>query len=134
MGFGASRRFGRFALVGLASNLLCYLVFLALLRARVSPVLANAFCYLLGLAVGYVANRHWTFRSRNRHLADLSRYGIAYALGFLVSVATMSLLIPFMAAPLAQIVTIGVTAVFIYGTLQLLRFGRPGAGSYRATQ
>ena len=117
------RQFGRYALIGIVSNSICYLVFLSLLWAEISPVLANACCYFLGLTLSYVANRSWTFQSTNRHLSDLLRFGGAYGLGFLTSVLTMAVLVRFMPAPVAQVFTIGMTAVVIFCALQLLRFG-----------
>ena len=120
------RQFGRYALIGILSNAFCYLVFLSLLWARISPVLANAGCYVLGLTLSYVANRSWTFQSTNRHRSDMLRFGGAYGVGFLMSVLSMAMLVRFMAAPLAQVCTIGITAVVIFCALQLLRFGHSG--------
>lgn len=119
-----ARRIGKFAILGIASNGLCYLLFLGLLFAGVSAVASNALCYLFGFTISYVGNRRWTFRSANSHRADLVRFGCAHLVGFSSSVVSMALLVRVMPAPLAQIVTIGISAVVIFIALQLLRFGR----------
>lgn len=92
-----------------------------------SPVVTNAARYLLGLTLSCVANRSWKFKSPNGHLSDLLRFGGAYARGFLMSVLSMSLLVRIISAPLAQILTIGVTAIVIFCAQRLVRFGGPGS-------
>ncbi len=74
-------RFQRYAILGLVTNGVCYLLFLVLIRLSVSIVAANGLSYLAGFAMSYFGNRRWTFRSSNRHGHDMSRFVAAHILG-----------------------------------------------------
>lgn len=119
------RRFTRFGLTGVMTNGALYLTFLAMIWAMVPPMLASALAYALGLALSYVVNRSWSFRSTGSHRREVPRFLIAYALGFGVTMGSMWLLLKFMGPALAQFLTIGITGVSIYVFLRLLRFGSP---------
>ncbi|MCB1337295.1 MAG: GtrA family protein [Maritimibacter sp.] len=116
-------RLGKYGIVGLATNVSLYLVFLLLISGGMPPVLASATCYVLGVAMSYLLNRRWTFASASPHRRDLPRFLLAYLVGLVVTLAAMALLVGPLGAPLAQVLTIGVTALAIYGVLHLLRFG-----------
>lgn len=124
-GSDAGGRLWRYGVLGLASNALCYLAFLGLIWTHVPPVWANGLCYLLGLSISYFGNRRWAFRSTNSHVPDMLRFGGAYAMGLVFSLVCMALLVRVIPPALAQIVTIGATAIAVFAALTLLRFGRP---------
>lgn len=117
------KRFSRYGLVGLGTNLSLYALFVLLVRVGVSPVLSAGVCYGLGVAMSYVLNRKWTFASSDGHRHDLPKFMIAYGVGLVSTLLTISLLLRWLPAEFAQIVNIGVTAVMIYTCLRLLRFG-----------
>ena len=93
-GLLGNRLFGqlcRFALVGLANTLLSYLLFTALVAARVPYTLAGAIGFTAGAINGYIVNRRWTFaspdsgRARSRYLVvQLAGLGTTSALLWLV--------------------------------------------------
>jgi len=120
-------RLGRYAVLGVVTNGLVFLVFLALVHVGVSPVAANAICYGLGLVLSYLGNRRWTFRSTRGHGADAWRFGAAHLCGFATSIATIALAVRFVPPALAQIAAIGAAAAVIFAVLNLLRFGGRGA-------
>lgn len=117
------RRFARYGIVGLATNLSLYLLFLLLLRLAASPVAAAGICYVLGVAMSYLLNRRWTFASTDTHLRDLAKFFFAYGLGLVSTMLTISLLLRVLPPATAQIINIAITAVIIYGCLRMLRFG-----------
>ncbi len=118
------RRFGRFGVVGLASNAGLYAGFLGLVWLGVVPLAASALCYVLGVIFSYLLNRRWTFASRSSHGRDLPRFLASYGVGLGVTLASMSVLVPLLGPAAAQLLTIAITAVSIYLFLHILRFGR----------
>ncbi len=87
------RQLIRYALVGLASNLLCYLVYLGLTSAGVSPKLAMSALYAVGVAQTFVFNKRWTFEHDGGQQAAFYRYCVAYGLGYVFNLATLYLLV-----------------------------------------
>jgi putative flippase GtrA len=74
----------RFGLVGLMNTAIGFAVVVALDPGlRVAPAIANAVGYLVGVAVGFVLNRGFVFRSSRGLRASGLRYAIA-ALGAFV--------------------------------------------------
>lgn len=117
------KRIGRFAIVGLVVNASLYVLFLALVWTGLPAVGVSVLCYGLGVAMGYVLNRRWSFESQANHMHDLPRYLIAYGAGFIMTVASISVLVGPFGPALAQFMTIVAVAVTIFGMLNLLRFG-----------
>lgn len=117
-------RFGRYGLIGIASNAFCYGVFLLLLWLAVPPVAASGMVYLLGLSISYLANRKWSFRSEGTHGQDLPRFLAAYGIGLVFSMSFIWVLIHWMHPAIAQILTTIATAVVIYTCLAVFKFGQ----------
>lgn len=117
------RRFSRYGAVGLATNLSLYMIFILLVRVGVPPVLSAGLCYGLGVAMSYLLNRKWTFASNDGHSRDLPKFMLAYGVGLVSTLLTISLLLRWLPPELAQIINIGMTAIVIYTCLRLLRFG-----------
>jgi putative flippase GtrA len=120
----ALKKFNKYGIVGIGTNVTLYIVFLGLIWTTIEPVLASGLCYVLGLTLSYYFNRRWTFRSESSHRQDISRFLLAYGLGFIVTITSMNILIIFLNPELAQILTIGVAAIAIYIVLHLLKFGQ----------
>ena len=73
----------RFGIVGLASNLLLYALYVFLNYLGADPKLAVTILYLLGLSWTFVLNKHWSFSYRGdwglSYVRYLSLYGGLYA-------------------------------------------------------
>lgn len=121
------RRFSRYGIVGLGTNLSLYLVFLLLLRLTVQPVAAAGICYVLGVAMSYLLNRRWTFASTDSPWRDIAKFLCAYGLGLVSTILTLNLLLRMLSPASAQLLNIAITAIVIYGCLRMLRFGSGGA-------
>jgi putative flippase GtrA len=103
---GALARFSISGLVSFATNFLVYAV--CLTRLEAPPPLAAVCSFTAAVGVGYVLNRIWTFRSRQRAVAgQVARY-VAISLASLgVGVAALTLLISLGVGPLeAQAIAI----------------------------
>ncbi|WP_312887514.1 GtrA family protein [Microvirga arabica] len=111
--------------MGAVTNLSLYVLFLLLVWAGGAPLLISALCYVLGVIMSYLLNRRWTFASRSSHSHDLPRFLLAYGIGLGTTLVSMNLLINLLRPAIAQILTIGVTALSIYASLYLMRFGQP---------
>lgn len=78
----------RFLVVGLISNTLLYLLYLALTVIGTEPKLAMTLLYSLGVLQTFVFNKRWTF-SHNGLVGQslgryLSVYGVSYVINFSV--------------------------------------------------
>lgn len=117
------RRLFRYGIVGLTTNLSLYLGFLLLLYLGMMPTLAAGLCYGLGVVLSYILNRRWTFASTDAHHRDLPKFFLAYGVGLVSTLLTITLLMLWLPAELAQIPNIVITALVIYLSLRLLHFG-----------
>lgn len=117
-------RLGRYGVVGIVTNVTLYLLFLLLLRIGAAPVTAAGLCYGAGVALSYALNRRWTFASSDSHRRDLPKFLAAYGIGLVSTLVTIHLLTLWMAPQIAQLINIALTAVVIYTSLRLMRFGQ----------
>lgn len=123
---GVKARLTRYGMVGIITNLSGYGVFLALLHAGMPPILTTGITYVIIVAASYYANRRWSFRSTTTHSMDVPRYLLAYGIGLAVAVAAMYVLSAILLPAFAQLIVILLSAISIYSSLEMLRFGRPG--------
>lgn len=75
----------RFAVVGVVSNVVLYILYLVARRLGVEHNLAMTMAFLVGVAQTFVANRSWSFRSRERAAPALGRYVIVYLMAYLIN-------------------------------------------------
>lgn len=79
----------RYALVGLGSNLLLYLIYLALTAWGMGPKQAMSLLYVLGVVQTFVFNRKWSFRHQGGFHGAFARYLAAYAFGYALNLAVL---------------------------------------------
>jgi putative flippase GtrA len=113
----------RFGVVGIINNSAAYLLFLALIWVGVAPVVASGVCYCMAIGAGYLANRYWSFDARSAHATDSPRYLAAYGIGLVFALVLISILTNWMSPAVAQLICIGLTALVVFGSLVILRFG-----------
>ena len=82
-------QFTRFALVGLASNLILYLGYLLLTALGMGHKLAMTLLYMTGVMQTFVFNRAWSFGHRGAAGPALVRYAVAYALGYVANLLVL---------------------------------------------
>ena len=109
-------QFSRYAVVGLLSNLAGYLLYLLLTYAGMGPKSAMTLLYVVGVALSYYFNRGWSFGHQGNPGEAFARYGIAYALGYLLNFGLLWLGVDRLQLPhqFIQIVAIFVVAVFLF--------------------
>lgn len=85
-------QFVRYALVGLASNALLYVSYLALTWAGLGPKVSMTLVYALGVACTFIFNKRWSFQHGGLHGPAFARYCAAYGLGYVANLALLYLL------------------------------------------
>jgi len=106
----------RFAVVGLASNLVLYLVYLGITAAGLGPKLAMSLVYAIGVMQTFVFNKRWTFNHEGRVDAAFLRYVAVYAGGYAANLLVLAWLVDGMGLPhqIVQGVMILVLAACIF--------------------
>lgn len=97
-----SRSFGqmvRFGIVGLVSNAVLYLAYLALTALGMGPKLAMTLLYAVGVAQTFLFNKRWSFRHGGAYGPAFVRYCIAYAVGYAINLGALALLVDAMGYP-----------------------------------
>ena len=86
----AWQQFARFAVVGLANTVAGFAVIVAAtVILGLHDVAANALGYAVGLAIGFAANRRWTFAHRGRLAPAIARFLLAFAASWLANLLTL---------------------------------------------
>ncbi|MEZ5739282.1 MAG: GtrA family protein [Burkholderiaceae bacterium] len=83
----------RYAIVGLLSNAVGYLAYLALTTLGLSPQRAMSLLYAIVATVGFFGHRRLTFADDGRLLGTGARYVIAHLGGYLLNLALLSVLV-----------------------------------------
>lgn len=83
----------RYALVGLVSNIVGYLLYLLLTYAGMGHKTAMTLLYAVGVLQTFYFNRGWSFGHDGEISVAFVRYVSAYALGYLFNLAMLMLLV-----------------------------------------
>ncbi len=107
----------RFAITGAANTVVGFSILLSALWLGFSDVLANLIGFSAGLALGFVANRQWTFAVKGRvRLAEVARYlaGFGLAWGLNISVVLIGVEAGMAGSPLIHLAGIAVYSTALY--------------------
>lgn len=119
--------FGRYLLVGCVNAVIGYGVIFGLLRLGTDPYLSNAAGYAVGIAVSYVLNKRFSFRSRKPDRAAFPLFVACLAAAYATNLAVLFLLLRLEAVNpyLAQLLAGGVyTVVGFVGSRHIAFFSR----------
>lgn len=83
----------RYAVVGIASNAVGYLLYLLLTYAGMGHKLAMSLLYAVGVAQTFYFNRKWSFGHNGVITVAFLRYVAAYAFGYAVNLGVLLLLV-----------------------------------------
>ncbi len=110
------RQFIRYAVVGLASNGISYLLYLGATGLGIDPKVAMTGVYLVGVLQTFVFNKRWSFHFDGAARPALIRYAIAYVFGYVVNLLALLILVDQARLPhqLIQGVMILVVAVILF--------------------
>ena len=86
-------QFSRYAIVGLASNAIGYVLYIALTGVGLGPKLSMSLLYGIGILQTFLFNKRWTFGHRGAHRLLFARYCFVYGLGYVVNLLALILLV-----------------------------------------
>ena len=112
-------------IVGVANTLFGLgVIYVAKWLTVVGDVAANALGYAVGISLGFVLNRRWTFRDRGSVGATLTRYCVVILLGYALNLSVVVWLIEGVGANpyLAQAFGIPPYFLFVYVASRLFVF------------
>jgi putative flippase GtrA len=118
----------RYAVVGVLNTLVGLLVIVACQALLgFSPYVANACGYAIGILVGYVANRNWTFRHSGAIGLSAALYLALFATCYVLNLAVLWLGLNVLGWPaaLAQLAAMVVYTVCFFVGCKLVVFWRP---------
>ncbi len=120
-------QFLRYALVGLASNLVLYLAYLGLTMLGLGPKTAMSLLYVLGVAQTFLFNRSWSFGHEGGLHGAFARYVASYAFGYLLNLIVLWIAVDRMGLPhqIVQGVMILTLAVMLFLLQKLWVFQEP---------
>lgn len=116
VGLHPVRQLLRFAVVGVASNVIGYLLYLLITYLGVAPKLAMTVLYGVGVITGFMGNRRYTFAHQGGVMATSRRYLMAHSVGYLINLAIQIIMVDHLgyAHQLAQALGICVVAAFLF--------------------
>ena len=82
----------RFATVGVANTVVGLAVIYGGMLGGLADIPANALGYVTGLLLGFVLNKHWTFRWRGTVSHAFARYSLCFVLAYGVNLACLLVL------------------------------------------
>lgn len=119
-------RLARYAIVGLASNGVLYLGYIALTAVRMPPEAASAILFVVGITGTYIVNRGWSFKSHEDHGWAAPRYAATYLFGFGIQIGVLAAAYRMFDVPhlIAQLFAMVCAAAMIFLMLNFWVFGR----------
>jgi len=101
----------RFIIVGLTSNLILYLLYLALTTVGLGHKTAMTMLYLTGTLQTFMFNKRWTFSHQGHIRKSLLRYLAAYGVGYILNFALLYILVDRLGWPHALVQGLAVMIV-----------------------
>lgn len=83
------KQFIRYAIVGLVSNAIAYVIYILLTKLGLEPKLAMSLLYGVGVLQTFVFNKRWTFGHRGARRAVFFRYCMAYGVGYVINLLVL---------------------------------------------
>ncbi len=87
------RQFVRYAIVGLSSNAVLYLIYLVVTSFGIGHKTAMTLLYPVGILQTFLINRRWTFNHTGRVPVSFFRYVVSYVIGYLINLAALYVLV-----------------------------------------
>jgi putative flippase GtrA len=118
------RRFIYYCLVGLATNVIGYIVFYIGVRQQIGTNVSIALSYTLTCVIGMFMNSKITFRGQGEMLRGYVKYLIQYVVLYFVNILLTKLFVGIFAVNVyvSQVICIGIIAVVGYVSSALLVF------------
>lgn len=90
---GVHHQLIRYAVVGITSNAIIYLLYLLATWLGLGPKTAMTGLYVVGVMQTFIFNKKWSFRFDGEVAPALIRYATVYALGYAINLLALMLLV-----------------------------------------
>jgi putative flippase GtrA len=117
----------RYGLVGIASNVAGYMLYLLITHFGIQPKIAISFLYPIGAFIGFWGNRKLTFAHKGSLLGAGFRYIIAHGLGYFINLAILIVMVDKLGYPhqWVQAIAIFIVAAFLFLAFKFFVFRKP---------
>lgn len=75
----------RYGLVGVATNVAIYFIYLLTTYLGLEPKIAMTLMYIIGASIGFVGHQKWTFAHRGNFSSAAMRYALAHLFGYILN-------------------------------------------------
>ena len=106
----------RYSIVGVANNLLGYLIYLFLTWLWLDPKVAVSLFYPIGAATAYFGHIKYSFSFNGSHIGGVLRYIVAHVIGYLVNILLLYIFVDKLLFPhqLVQAIAIVIVAGILF--------------------
>ncbi|MDX1922062.1 MAG: GtrA family protein [Alphaproteobacteria bacterium] len=117
-------QFVRYAMVGLVSNVMGYLIYLLVTYLGMAPKIAMTFLYGVGVTISFFGNRYLVFADGGRLKTTGIKFIAAYLIGYFLNLSLLIVFVDQMGYPhqIVQAIAICVVAVFLFCALKVFVF------------
>lgn len=117
----------RFGIVGIASNLFGYALYLLMTYFGTPPKLTVSILYPIGAVIAFLSNKNWVFLHQGQFILAGTRYFFVQLVGYLINILVLIVMVDKLSYPhqLAQLLAIGVVAIFLFITFKFFIFKKP---------
>ncbi len=118
------RQFFTYALIGVLTNCLGYIIYLISTCLWGAPKLTMTTLYFVGASIGFLANRRFTFRHDGGIGVTGVRYLLAQVAGYMLNLVLLLLFVDWFDFPhqIVQAIAIVVVAIFLFIMLRIFVF------------
>jgi putative flippase GtrA len=130
---GTFGQLARYAIVGIVTNVLGYLLYLGITALGLGPKKAMTILYVVGVLISFAGNRRWTFSHEGPVGASLLRFSIAHLAGYALNFAILFVFVDRFgySHQVVQAVAIVIVAAWLFVAFRAFVF-RSGAAPGRA--
>jgi putative flippase GtrA len=130
------RKFGQFAVVGVAATAVQYVLLIVLVSLKVRPVIASDIGFVASAILNYLLNYHLTFRSTKAHVESGPKFVMVATLGLLLNSIIMHVGTELIGLHhlVTQIFATGAVAIWNFTGHHLWSFGVGGVNPTRARE
>jgi putative flippase GtrA len=113
---GAFGQLARYAIVGIVTNVLGYLLYLGITALGLEPKKAMTINYVIGVAISFAGNRRWTFSHDGPLGGSLLRFSIAHLAGYALNFTILAVFVDRLgySHQLVQAVAIVIVAAWLF--------------------
>ena len=114
----------RYAIVGIASNLVGYCIYLLLSAFVFPPKVTMTLLYFVGTVFGFIGNRRFTFNHQGKLSRAAGLYSLVHLLGWMMNFALLYILSDLLGYPhqIVQAVAIILVAGYLFIALRFVVF------------